>query len=135
MQRVPRHHYEREDLLQALIEKYPNLLAGDQIGGDESTKFMLVKREAGIPDGEGTSDRWSIDHILLDQFGIPTLVEVKRSTDTRVRREVVGQLLEYAANIEAYWSLEKIRELAIEGHGGTDPLERAIVDLLGLEPD
>ena len=29
---------------------------------------------------------------------IPTLVEVKRGTETRNRREVVGQILDYAAN-------------------------------------
>jgi hypothetical protein len=29
---------------------------------------------------------------------VPTLLEVKRSSDTRIRREVVGQMLDYAAN-------------------------------------
>jgi hypothetical protein len=31
------------------------------------------------------------------------LVEVKRSSDTRIRREVVGQMLDYAANGVRYW--------------------------------
>jgi hypothetical protein len=135
LQRVPRCHYESEDLLQSLIEKYPDLLAGDQMGGDEMVRFILVKREAGIPDGDGNSARWSIDHILLDQFGVPTLVEVKRSSDTRIRREVVGQLLEYAANIDIYWPANKIRSLAVEQHGGADELDRAIIDLLCLDPE
>jgi hypothetical protein len=39
----------------------------------------------------------------------PTLVEVKRSSDTRIRREVIGQILDYAANAVAYWPLEAIR--------------------------
>jgi hypothetical protein len=39
-----------------------------------------------------------IDHVLIDQDAVPTFVEVKRSTDTRIRRGVVGQLLEYVAN-------------------------------------
>jgi len=38
-----------------------------------------------------------------------TLVEVKRSTDTRIRREVAGQMLDYAANAVAYWPLEALR--------------------------
>jgi len=38
----------------------------------------------------------------LDQDAIPTIVEVKRSTDTRIRREVVGQMLGYAANAVVY---------------------------------
>ena len=45
----------------------------------------------------------------MDQFGVPTLVEVKRSSDTRIRREVVGQLLEYAANGPRYWPVEQLR--------------------------
>jgi hypothetical protein len=51
----------------------------------------------------------SLDHLFLDQEGIPTLVEVKRSSDTRIRREVVGQMLDYAANAVTYWPIEKIR--------------------------
>lgn len=135
LQRVPRCHYESEDLLQSLIEKYPDLLAGDQMGGNETIRFILIKREAGIPDGDGNCDRWSVDHILLDQFGVPTLVEVKRSSDTRIRREVIGQLLEYAANIDVYWPANKIRSLASEQHGGSDKVDSAIGDLLCLDPE
>jgi hypothetical protein len=36
-------------------------------------------------------------------------VEVKRSSDTRVRREVVGQMLEYAANGPRYWPPGSVR--------------------------
>jgi hypothetical protein len=45
----------------------------------------------------------------LDQDAIPTLIEVKRSSDTRIRREVVGQILDYAANAVVYWPVETIR--------------------------
>ena len=135
LQRVPRHHYESEDLLQTLIEKYPEVLAGDQMGADEAVRLVLVKREAGVPDGEGASARWSVDHLLLDQHGVPTLVEVKRSSDTRIRREVIGQLLEYAANIDVYWPSDRIRSLAVEQHGGSDELDRAILELLNLDPE
>jgi hypothetical protein len=51
----------------------------------------------------------------LDQDAVPTLVEVKRSTDTRLRREVVGQLLDYAANAVVYWPVESLRT-AFEAH-------------------
>ena len=52
----------------------------------------------GIPGDEDGGGRWSLDHLFLDQDANPTLVEVKRSTDTRIRREVVGQVLDYVAN-------------------------------------
>lgn len=40
---------------------------------------------------------------------MPTLVEVKRSTDTLIRREVVGQMLDYAANAVVRWPVDRIR--------------------------
>lgn len=98
-----------EDSFQELLENYPNLLAGDQIDERNPRKWMLVSREVAIPDSDKSGGRWSVDHLFLDQDGIPTLVEVKRATDTRLRREVVGQLLEYAANALNYWTVDSIR--------------------------
>ena len=54
--------------------------------------------------GDGGSDRGSLDHLFLDQDAVPTLVEVKRSENTQIRREVVGQMLDYAANGVMFWS-------------------------------
>src|SRR6185369_2549946 len=85
------------------------VLTGDQMSGSAPRKWLLMKREAGIPGEDAGGARWSADHLFLDQDGIPTIVEVKRSTDTRIRREVVGQMLDYAANAVAYWPVETIR--------------------------
>lgn len=101
--------YDSESVLQELLERYPNLLAGDQMNENDPRKWLLISREMNIPDNEAGNNRWAVDHLFLDQDGIPTLVEVKRSEDTRVRREVVGQMLDYAANSVAYWSVEEIR--------------------------
>jgi hypothetical protein len=101
--------YDSEDVLQELLARYPNLLARDQVEPGEPRRWLLVTREGGIPDRENGPDRWSIDHVFLDQDSVPTLVEVKRSSDTRIRREVVGQLLDYAANILAFWSVQRVR--------------------------
>lgn len=98
-----------EDSFQELLQNYPNLLAGDQIDERDPRKWLLVSREVSIPDSDKSGGRWSVDHLFLDQEGIPTLVEVKRASDTRIRREVVGQLLEYAANALNYWSVDSIR--------------------------
>src|SRR6266516_4749259 len=101
--------YEAEDVLQQLIAKFPSLLAGDQFGIAAPRRWLLVGREASLPDDEDAAGRWSVDHLFLDQDAVPTLVEVKRSSDTRIRREVVGQMLDYAANAVAYWPVESIR--------------------------
>lgn len=95
--------YNAEAVLQRLVEEYPALLAGDQMDSAAPRQWLLVKREMEVPDASDSSGRWYLDHLFLDQDGIPTLVEVKRSTDTRIRREVVGQMLDYAANGVAYW--------------------------------
>ena len=103
--------YPSEDHLQDLLARYPGLLPGDEMDPQAPRRWLLVSREAGVPDHSEGGDRWSLDHLFLDQDGVPTLVEVKRSTDTRLRREVVGQMLDYAANGVAYWPVERIEAL------------------------
>jgi hypothetical protein len=102
--------YDSEDLLQRLLAEHPSVLAGDQFTSGEPRRWLLVTREAGVPDGSAAADRWSVDHLFLDQDGVPTLVEVKRSSDSRIRRAVVGQMLDYAANAVAYWPVRVIQE-------------------------
>ncbi len=53
-------------------------------------------------------------------------MEVKRSTDMRIRREVVGQMLDYAANALSYWRVETIR-----GHFEAATSEWAFMHLTG----
>jgi hypothetical protein len=106
--------YVKEDDLQALLADYPDLLPGDQINFEEPRRWFLVARELGVPGSEDESGRWSLDHLFLDQDGIPTFVECKRATDTRGRREVVAQMLDYAANGIAYWQMDSLRQAAAE---------------------
>jgi hypothetical protein len=101
--------YDSERLLQTLLADHPDLLAGDQINIEEPRRWLLVTREMAVPGELDGAGRWSLDHLFLDQDAIPTLVEVKRSSDTRIRREVIGQMLDYAANAVAYWPVEEIR--------------------------
>ncbi len=101
--------YDSEALLQELLAKYPSILAGDQINSEHPRRWLLIAREASVPADEGGAGRWSIDHVFFDQDAIPTIVEVKRSSDTRIRREVVGQMLDYAANAVVYWPIEAIQ--------------------------
>ena len=133
LERVPMRPYDSEDLLQALIAEHPELLAGDQINPDEPVRWLMIKREAGVPGGEQQGDRWSTDHLLLDQSAIPTFVETKRSSDTRIRREVVGQMLDYAANAQRYWPADRIRSMTVIQHGGPEAAEAAMMKLLSLE--
>ena len=108
------HQYDSEDLLQGFLEHYPDLLGGDQINQEDPRRWLLIRREMAVPDEEGATGRWSLDHLFVDQDGIPTLVECKRSSDSRTRREVVAQMLDYAANATRYWSPDRLRQYATE---------------------
>ena len=77
--------YDSERLLQKLLADYPDLLAGDQINADEPRRWLLVTRKMAVPGELDGAGRWSLDHLFLDQDAVPTLVEVKRSSDTRIR--------------------------------------------------
>lgn len=136
LQPMDEQPYLSEDLLQTLLEKYPDLLAGEQINETSPRKWLFISREVGVPEGEDGSDRWSLDHLFLDQDAVPTLIEVKRSSDTRIRREVVGQMLDYAANSVAYWPSGVIRgkfESTCESKGQEPDI--LVAELLGVEPD
>jgi hypothetical protein len=101
--------YDSEDLLQSLLAKYPELIAGDDDATGMPRRWLLVKREVGVPGSDAGGSRWSLDHLFIDQGAVPVLVEVKRSDDTRIRREVVGQMLDYAANGVVYLPAERLR--------------------------
>jgi hypothetical protein len=127
--------YETEDVLQKLLEDYPELLSGDATPG-AARGWLLIGREVSLAsEGEG-SGRWSVDHLFLDQDAVPTIVEVKRSSDTRIRREVVGQMLDYAANAVVYWRLDRLRatfEAACESCG--EEPTAVLAGALGIDND
>ena len=130
--------YDSEDLLQGWLAKYPNLLAGGEQLAGSPRRWLLVKREAGVPDREAGGSRWSLDHLFIDEQAVPTLVEVKRSADTRIRREVVGQMLDYAANGVVYWPAERLRtdfetRCAREGRDAGEVFRESLGDEVELE--
>ena len=127
--------YDSEDLLQQLLAKYPDLLAGDRMDPAAPRRWLLVKREKEVPSEEGGAGRWAVDHLFLDQDAVPTLVEVKRSSDTRIRREVIGQMLDYAANAVVYWPVETLRAQFEAACGDTRGPDEVLMEFLGPDSD
>ena len=124
--------FEDEDTLQRLLAKCPDLLPGELITPDNPRRWLLVARELGIPAEDGGGDNFSLDHLMLDQDGVPTLVEVKRATDTRIRREVVAQMLDYAANATTYSSVEAMRGHMARFYKTDDAgIDAKVADFLG----
>jgi hypothetical protein len=72
-----------EDIFQSRLAKYPGLLAGEQMNAEAPRRWLLIDREMGIPGEDRGGARWALDHLFLDQDGVPTLVEVKRAVDSR----------------------------------------------------
>lgn len=119
--------------LQRLLELNLDLLPGDQINEENPRRWLLVRREMPVEDPNSGDARWSVDHFLVDQDAMPTLVECKRSLDPAARRQVVGQMLEYAANAHYYWTREQLREYAEQtaakqGHTLEDALRSLGID-------
>lgn len=110
MERV--HCKNETQELQDILERTHDLLPGDQINPEAPCRWMLIKREMPVPDAAGGAGRWSLDFFFVDQSAMPTFVECKRFNDTRSRREVVGQVLEYAANGPHFWTKGTLREHA-----------------------
>jgi hypothetical protein len=126
--------FAKEDDFQRLVSRFPELLVGDQIDPQSPRRWVLVRREQPISTGEIGASQWSIDHVFLDQDGIPTLVEIKRQSDSRIRREVVGQMLDYAANCATCWSVETLQsglERTWRETNPDRPVESVLRELIG----
>lgn len=93
-----------EATMQELIARYPELIS------NHLSRLLLIRREYGVPDDHSTGGRWSIDHLFVTADAVPVLTEVKRAVDTRLRREVIGQIMDYAANGIAYWPAGALRD-------------------------
>lgn len=102
--------FERETDFQSLLQSYPNLLSINQLDTDEPCRWLEIDREMRLSADENTAGRLALDHLYLDQRAIPTLVEVKRKEDTRIRREVVGQMLDYAACAAVSWTQNDLQD-------------------------
>ena len=87
-----------EDALQTILQKYPKVIPGKQIDpvSEDPPRFVLLRREMPVAG-------WSLDHLYVDQRGTLTLVETKLIQNPESRREVIGQIIEYAASAMGFW--------------------------------
>jgi hypothetical protein len=116
-----------ENALQTLFEKHPQVIPGKQIDPsiDDPPRFVLLRRE--MPVGG-----WSLDHLFVDQRAILTLVETKLFQNPESRREIIGQIIEYAANAVLCWGNGTARQKAMEFWANQTPI-RSLDDLISGE--
>lgn len=125
--------FSEENEFQELLARYPELLTNDQIDPSAPRRWIHIKREMIVPTN---TEILSLDHLFLDQNGIPTLVEVKRAENLDLRRKVVAQMLDYAANAIQYWPPMLIRNQFEKGiiSSGKDPIQE-VITCLGIDSD
>ena len=136
LQALERAEFETEAEFQELLARHPRVLDFGSPADGRPLRLVLVAREMGVPTSTDSAPAYWLDHLFVDADGVPTLVEVKRATDTRIRREVVGQMLDYAANAARYWPAALLRR-SFEDTCAKDgrSLEEAYGELLGDQDD
>ncbi|MGE7152989.1 hypothetical protein ACQKJ1_04530 [Methylorubrum rhodesianum] len=90
--------------IQALVHAHPSCLPISEIDSIFA-KPVAICRELQTPAG-------SIDNLLITPTGLPILVECKLWRNPQGRREVVGQILDYAKELSRWSSSDLQREVA-----------------------
>jgi hypothetical protein len=115
-----------QDHLHALIQAHPGILPADEINPERPCKWLVIGSEVLVPDPENGVDRWALDLLLGDQDARPTLVECKRAGNSEIRREMIGQVIEYAANAQYYWDASNLADIARRHYGSDAALDEAL---------
>jgi hypothetical protein len=128
---LERSEFLAEQQLDSYIERYPELLAGALSSDEESLRLILVETQAGIDDAaNNASGRWAADAIFLDQDGVLTIVEDKLAKNAEIRRKIVGQMIEYAANLLVTFTPDGLLQRLRNRHG--DDVNATLATLLQL---
>ncbi|MFT4227490.1 hypothetical protein [Micropruina sp.] len=93
-------------VVRELARQHPDLVTAE--GGP--SEWLLVWDAQIAPQIIRSPARFTLDYLFVDADGVPALVVAARSTDTRVRREAIGRVLDLAANGVQGWSAAQLRE-------------------------
>ncbi|MEX0654020.1 MAG: hypothetical protein WD534_05235 [Phycisphaeraceae bacterium] len=129
LEQLESRSFAAEDEIDALIASDARLLAAALSTDERRLQFLLVDRQVAIDDGEVTG-RWSADLVFLDNEGVLTVVEDKLSRNADIRRKVIGQGIEYVANIATTWTSDHVKKLLAQRLGDWQP---AVSNLIGLD--
>jgi hypothetical protein len=110
--RVPQGEARREATLRDLIAAHPDILPVRDLDPSYG-RLITVTRELSIP-GVGF-----VDVLLMDENGRLVIVECKLWRNPQARREVVGQILDYARELSrfAYEDLQRQVSIATRRQG------------------
>lgn len=106
VQRIPPGEARREQVLRDLVHEHPSVLPVHDLDPSFGT-LVSVTRELSIP-GVGF-----IDVLLVDSLGRLVIVECKLWRNPQARREVVGQILDYARELSRFSYDDLQRQISI----------------------
>lgn len=89
--------FNSESSLQRLIADNPSLIAENE----SDPAPYLAKREISMNTKADDSSSQALDILFVKRNAVPVLVEVKRSTDTRIRRNLIAQMIDYASRLKS----------------------------------
>ena len=95
--------FESEAILQTYLEQFPSLLPVWEVD-ENAPPLLTIGREVGVPFG-------SVDLLFTDANGLLTVVETKLARNSEARREVIGQVIEYASFLST-WDADRVERQA-----------------------
>ena len=102
-QLVDAKKFESEAILQTYLEQFPSLLPVWEVD-ENAPPLLTIGREVGVPFG-------SVDLLFTDANGLLTVVETKLARNPEARREVIGQVIEYASFLST-WDADRVERQA-----------------------
>jgi hypothetical protein len=112
--------YAEEDPFQEFLFQNPHVMGITDDDG-KAIKLVPIAREILVTDEAGSS--FHIDLVCLDDSGIVNIIEVKRCSDTRIRREVIGQVLDYGSQLSYSGNLDSLISLFQMSNPGLDIMQ------------
>jgi len=92
-----------ESTLEQFLVEHPEVIPGEEIDPEDPPRFMVIRSQASVTPG-------SIDILLVDHKGIPTVVEAKLVDNREIRRTVLAQGVEYLAHLRREWTPDRMFE-------------------------
>ncbi len=92
-----------EATLEQFLVDHPEVIPSEDMDSDDPPRFLVIKNQAGVTVG-------SMDILLIDHNGVPTVIEAKLVDNREIRRSVLAQGIEYLACLQSEWTADRIIE-------------------------
>lgn len=113
----------KEEWLQSALEETPSILPTAEIA-PIFAPLICVAREVRLKTDDNNSGR--IDNLYISKHGHLVIVETKLWNNPEARREVVGQILDYAKEVKD-WDYDKLNSVYRAYHKTTNSVFDALV--------